>query len=1052
MKKGIYVVLIAALVLLCFGAAVGASADVIIDREAFPDGEFREIVSGFDLDGDGSLSAGEIANVKTIDCTGHDYVYNLRGIGVFTSLETLNCRGCYLTSLDLTGCTALKTLDCGWNRLIALNVSGCPALEWVDCSGNGWLRELNVSSSAALCAALRGGRTTSWDGSYTPDNIGNAIFTDFQVSVTGGGYTSEPVIRTRVNAAENEFTLPETLELGQGLRFTVHVPENTTSAIVHLFYMDGDAPQSGGLWSATREQMETPGIFEAWFSHEWMEENPGHYRVAVISRIEENGSEREAITTKDFTVLGTRPDVPNVKVNSTSMNMDEIAVFDISAGTAQAGTVPSGLRCFIIEANGYGYETYLQDRYELTEDGHIIFREGQPGGTQTYRFSVRFGTVWSEYSDPVVIESRSLGQLEAPDWAVVPATLEAGRPFCIDFGFDEKVDHYSVYVTSDGYSNSKSIYGSGNQEVIRYGFDAGSYNVEITAFGKGYENSRIEKTLTVTGSRPAAPEIIPPEGIHYYDDTVWMTLRAKGLEAAGESYEYSEIYQANDGVCYYPVTAARRKGYSVRYVRAKIDGKWTDDFELSYVGTQPADGDDEDTLLNIPEFPGSILRGQDLQFRAEIPEGATDCTFSISYVIEDNEEHHYVEQIVYEYGFKPDGNGNGKIPAQFFTKAGDYDIGIDVWGENAFKYCTKKITVKENSNIPAAPAVTLLTDSTQMFGDVKFRISASGATKACVVIKDSDNKNSVIINPIEISMQNGSCEFVFNAAEYNLYYSQNLMLTACAFNGTVWSGYCEPVAFSFDWPKGALQMPADAIMIDNEEPVSGDTVTVNWKSVIGAEIYKLELDYETILFCDSSAARSYALNTAGLQPGEHFLRLSAYTAGKFSCDDTQRFVLLDPAIQPTIRADRDEINRGEAVHLTIQTVKGDFVFVLVDNEVVSRCLRDLSGTQEATIRLVNGGTHAVTVRTGSSPYEMTSPVSDPVSIRVTLPIDMILPAGLTTLGNEAFMNLKDRTISVPADLTNVAEDAIDKSVMIVAPAKSPAVKWFREHGYTVIEE
>ena len=66
-----------------------------------------------------------------------------------TALTALNCSDNQLTSLNVSGCTALTKLDCSKNQLTSLEVSGCTALTKLDCSSNR-LTSLDVSGCTAL--------------------------------------------------------------------------------------------------------------------------------------------------------------------------------------------------------------------------------------------------------------------------------------------------------------------------------------------------------------------------------------------------------------------------------------------------------------------------------------------------------------------------------------------------------------------------------------------------------------------------------------------------------------------------------------------------------------------------------------------------------------------------------------------------------------------------------------------------------------------------------------------------------------------------------------
>ena len=138
-------ILVSALFLFC----TAAFADVMIDASTFPDKNFRDYVSRrFDKDRSGSLSAGEIANAKSIDA-GHLSISSMAGLEVFTELDYLNCSENNLTALDVSRNTKLKKLYCFTNQLESIDVSKNPQLQVLWCSQNP-LTALDVSKNTLL--------------------------------------------------------------------------------------------------------------------------------------------------------------------------------------------------------------------------------------------------------------------------------------------------------------------------------------------------------------------------------------------------------------------------------------------------------------------------------------------------------------------------------------------------------------------------------------------------------------------------------------------------------------------------------------------------------------------------------------------------------------------------------------------------------------------------------------------------------------------------------------------------------------------------------------
>ncbi|MBR1438905.1 MAG: M4 family metallopeptidase, partial [Synergistaceae bacterium] len=125
------------------------SEDIPIDEAHFPDERFRNYLRrNHDIDKDGILSKAEIANVTVMNFSGNA-TNSLQGIKYFVALQEIHCANSWLTSLDLSGCTALNKLYCRFNSLIYLDVSGCTSLQILDCPANS-LTTLKLNGCTAL--------------------------------------------------------------------------------------------------------------------------------------------------------------------------------------------------------------------------------------------------------------------------------------------------------------------------------------------------------------------------------------------------------------------------------------------------------------------------------------------------------------------------------------------------------------------------------------------------------------------------------------------------------------------------------------------------------------------------------------------------------------------------------------------------------------------------------------------------------------------------------------------------------------------------------------
>lgn len=143
------------------------NAKIALDAICFPDAVFRSLAAQYDTDGDGFLSAQEIAAVEQMTVSGYN-ILDLTGIEYFTALQELDCSDNHLTKLSLASLSQLKTLRCDGNLLINLDLQGLSKLETLVCSDN-QLFELEVAHLTEL-RRLRcdGNQLTTMDVSGLP--------------------------------------------------------------------------------------------------------------------------------------------------------------------------------------------------------------------------------------------------------------------------------------------------------------------------------------------------------------------------------------------------------------------------------------------------------------------------------------------------------------------------------------------------------------------------------------------------------------------------------------------------------------------------------------------------------------------------------------------------------------------------------------------------------------------------------------------------------------------------------------------------------------------
>jgi Leucine-rich repeat (LRR) protein len=148
-----------------------AGGRLLICDKNFPDPAFRGYLRTIAASDGNTLSTEQLA-AKSLACAGRG-IADLKGIGFFGGLETLDCASNALEALSLNGFSGLKelncsgnrltslllgkkekleTLRCSGNRIVSLDLSGCGNLKTLDCSANN-LATIDLSANKSLNAA-----------------------------------------------------------------------------------------------------------------------------------------------------------------------------------------------------------------------------------------------------------------------------------------------------------------------------------------------------------------------------------------------------------------------------------------------------------------------------------------------------------------------------------------------------------------------------------------------------------------------------------------------------------------------------------------------------------------------------------------------------------------------------------------------------------------------------------------------------------------------------------------------------------------------------------
>ncbi len=129
---------------------------VELSNLAFPSAKFREILTEFDLNGNGALSVAELNEVTSIVSNQYYWDYaTVEGIKYFTNLEVLNLDTVGINELDLSNNLKLTNLDISNNPLTSLNLSNNVGLRILYMSDVP-LTELDLSANIELATLVLG--------------------------------------------------------------------------------------------------------------------------------------------------------------------------------------------------------------------------------------------------------------------------------------------------------------------------------------------------------------------------------------------------------------------------------------------------------------------------------------------------------------------------------------------------------------------------------------------------------------------------------------------------------------------------------------------------------------------------------------------------------------------------------------------------------------------------------------------------------------------------------------------------------------------------------
>jgi uncharacterized surface anchored protein len=110
------------------------AVDIDLNASNFPDSNFRSQLVSYDIDGNGKLSAAEVANITSLSLTN---VLDITGVKLLTSLSDLTVAASPINKIDVRGMTSLTNINYYGNpNLKTLDLRDCPNLVYANHSVN----------------------------------------------------------------------------------------------------------------------------------------------------------------------------------------------------------------------------------------------------------------------------------------------------------------------------------------------------------------------------------------------------------------------------------------------------------------------------------------------------------------------------------------------------------------------------------------------------------------------------------------------------------------------------------------------------------------------------------------------------------------------------------------------------------------------------------------------------------------------------------------------------------------------------------------------------
>ena len=826
----------------------------------------------------------------------------------------------------------------------------------------------------------------------------------------------------------------------------------------------------------------------------------GDYRIKAYYRAD--GYEESDTVTYDLTVTGSRPDVPEIIVATDEPYLSQEKEIRIAASHVDQ-------LLFQREENGLWYSFSSRRQQDAGESVRVFFSwySWYEQKSIRCRFRAKVGGAWSEWSDPFTLTWKDKGPADAPEVSLLQdTTVEAGVPLTVHWenmqqGETLRCEVYQKNPESEEFERFDGDQTSAEEDASakdwkleEYGFDPGDYRADFRIAKQDYQDSDpVSIQFTVTGERPANPQVQLSKETIELGESVTLTFRAEGLDSVqiGGDYNGKQYLAAND-----EVTVTMTPGWygdGTWYYRALVNGRWTALYETPSVHVGETGNN---RLSDIePSLAETYPLGQDVSFAVKVDSRTEIFTVGIVQVdMSEDGEKDELREVEYERVLEIR-NGQVTIPKECFSLPGVYELNFTAYAENC--HCTSRggllISIVDSQVSSAEVTVTPGADP-KSSADLPVTLFAQGASRFALRLEyESEEGYYTQMTEDSIPAANGTAEYTVDG--WYLDQGYRYAISAMALVDGHWTGWSEGTIVDLR-ERGEMELSGFDILSGPEEVTSGVPFTVSWTPCEGAEYYMVQtrLDdcslFETMRIpgTQTSAEITITKDPNQIQTfsyGSIWVWAAASGADAVGSDGCLEFILLSPN-QLSVTPSAERVTPGGTVTFTLSGYKANDLRVRINGKdkgyLSFRADGEDGGTAALSFRETGAWQVQFSARWNPGIYEegVWSNWSDPVTITVAEPelSTLILPAdtvsveaeafrgtaaerviindGCTSIGNDAFLNCAHLIrVDIPASVTEIGTGGNNPfagcaaDLVIITPEGSTADTFAAAHGIQV---